>query len=226
MFVRRISLGATLSVLLMPTMPKGSSSNVTTSPPFDALYATTPLTGPYQRMGYGATAQLMLTGRLGVNASLFMRRIGYKFNSDIFTGTDNPLTTADERTHTVMNNDTRAKLYDLPVVVRFYGKDRHEAGTRWFAEFGGSIRRVSNIRTAIDTTINDGTLTCCDNTPTKPAKRNVHGLVGGAGLQFIDPLGIRVVPEVRYTRWMGETFNSIATITRRNQVEAMISLTF
>jgi hypothetical protein len=35
-----------------------------------------------------------------------------------------------------------------------------------------------------------------------------------------------VIPGVRYTRWMGETFNAFSTSTRRNQVEAMISLSF
>ncbi len=44
--------------------------------------------------------------------------------------------------------------------------------------------------------------------------------------QLIDEVGIRVVPGVRYTRWMGETFKSPATATQRNQIEAMISLTF
>jgi hypothetical protein len=46
------------------------------------------------------------------------------------------------------------------------------------------------------------------------------------GLQLIDPFGIRVVPEVRYTRWLDDMFYYQSTITQRNQIEAVISLSF
>jgi hypothetical protein len=93
-------------------------------------------------------------------------------------------------------------------------------------EGGAAIRRVSRVSTATDTTINDGTLSCCDNTPAPVARRQVRGLVAGAGLQFIDPVGVRVVPEVRYTRWTGTPFDSPSLSIQRNQIEAVISLTF
>jgi len=54
----------------------------------------------------------------------------------------------------------------------------------------------------------------------------VSGLVAGAGLQLLDGIGTRVVPEVRYTRWGGDTFKSPAVLHQRNQIEGMISLTF
>jgi hypothetical protein len=46
------------------------------------------------------------------------------------------------------------------------------------------------------------------------------------GVHAVDPFGIRVVPEVRYTRWMGETWNMLSTKTSRNQIEAIISIGF
>ena len=146
--------------------------------------------------------------------------------SNIYRGVDNILTVVDERTNTVHNEDTRAKFYDLPVTVRFYTKGRHEEGMRGFLEGGMALRRVSSIKTSIDTTINSGTTQCCDVTPARPNLRTARGVVAGAGFQLIDELGIRVVPGVRYTRWMGETFKASPTSTQRNQVEVTITLTF
>jgi len=222
-YVRRISAGATLSVLCLRVVPDGYMNTVTTSPAVDTLYTTV---GLLHRVGYGVTAQAAIKERFAANASLFVRRAGYQMQSDIYQGTDNPNTTADERKHTVRNEDTRTKLFDFPVVVRYYGKDRHEAGPRWFIQAGGVLRRVSRIKTAIDTTVGSEQTQCCDLTPARPAQRTVRGFVGGFGVQLIDPVGIRVVPEVRYTRWAGRTFDSFATRTQRNQLEAMISLTF
>jgi hypothetical protein len=59
-----------------------------------------------------------------------------------------------------------------------------------------------------------------------PANSQVRGAVAGFGAQFIDPLGIRVVPEVRYTRWFAEPFNQFTTRTKRHQIEIIFSLTF
>jgi hypothetical protein len=215
-YVRRFSAGATLSVLGLTLIPGNTSNSVTTNPPVDSLYTTT---NGSQRIGYGATAQVLITNRFAVNAGFFLRRIGYKMTSDILEG--NPVST-----HTVINEDTRARLYDVPVVLRFYGKDRYESGARWFVEAGGAIRRVSHIKTSIDTTVNDGTTSCCNVTPATPAHQTARGLVAGFGVQVTDPIGIRVVPEVRYTRWLNQTFNSFSTAMRRDQVEGMISLTF
>jgi hypothetical protein len=225
-YVRRISAGLTLSVLSFSTVQGGTLSNVTTSPPVDALYTSERATGTSQWVGYGATAQAAVTDHFAVNAGVFLRRLGYILTSDIFTGVDNPNTSQDDRTHTVTHEHTFAKLIDFPVVVRYYTKNRHSPGPRGFLEAGAALRRVTGIRTSTDSTVNDGTLTCCDTTPARPAHSSLKGIVAGAGLQVIDPVGIRVVPEVRYTRWLGEAFTGYATATRRNQIEIMFSLSF
>jgi hypothetical protein len=221
--VRRFSAGATLSVLVLDLHKARTSNVVTASPAVDSLYNTTDAS---RRIGFGVTAQVRVTDRFAVNASLFRRSTGYKMTSDIYEGVDNPNTSADERRHTIRNEDTRARLFDLPVVVRYYAKDYQMSGPRVFFEGGVTLRRVSSIRTAIDTTVGTGDLQCCDNTPATPAKRTVRGFVAGLGVQLIDPYGVRVVPEVRFTRWMGRTFDAFSTATERNQIEGMISLTF
>jgi hypothetical protein len=45
------------------------------------------------------------------------------------------------------------------------------------------------------------------------------------GFRFVDEFNIKVTPEVRYTRWNGETFNSSSTHSPRNQLEVGIAFT-
>jgi hypothetical protein len=220
--VRRFTLGATLAVTVLTLVPNRTTSTVTTSPALDALHSAGDITN---RIGFGATAQLVLTERFAVNIRLVQRKLGYKANSDIYEGTDNPITTPDERRHTVRSEDTRSKLYDLPVTLRYFTKDRHDPGPRVFMEFGGVVRRPSNIKTTVDTTVGTAA-TVRDTTPATPANRNVVGAVAGLGVQLIDPVGIRVIPEVRYTRWFGETFKKDAVTTRRDQIEAVLTISF
>jgi hypothetical protein len=52
------------------------------------------------------------------------------------------------------------------------------------------------------------------------------GATAGAGLIAKDDFGIIVSPEVRYTRWMGDTFGSNTLGTQRNQLEITVSFGF
>jgi len=223
-YVRRFSLGATLTVQGLSTIKAGSYNLVTKTPPVDALYTTS---NNSRRVGYGVTAQLALTERFALASGLYIRQIGYKMNTDAYFGVDDPTTVlVDERTYVVHNEDTRARVFDMPVLLRYYFKDRHEPGPRAFLELGGALRRTTDVSTWIDTSINSAAPTCCDFTPASVHKRTTPGVVAGFGVQVTDPIGIRIVPEVRYTRWFNEPFHAFSTTTRRDQIEAIISLTF
>jgi hypothetical protein len=225
-YVRRFSAGLALSVNGLTMMKANTVNPVTTTPPVDALYTSKDLS---PRVGYGATAQLALSERFAITAGFFLKRIGYTLNSDIYTGTDDPTTpTVDERTYTVKNENTRGRLYDIPVLVRYYAKDRHESGPRAFFELGGAMRRLSHISTWTDSSVNYADVVCCVQTPADSHAKTTRGVVAGFGVQVNDPIGIRVVPEVRYTHWFNEPFQASLTglRTRRDEVEAMISLTF
>lgn len=223
-FVRRFSAGVTLSVLGFSLVGAGTSSvnvpsNVVTN------YSTT---NASERLGYGITAQAAITDHFAIAAGGFLRKIGYQFTTTVNT-TTNVLegTTVIPITATISSHeDTRARLIDIPLVLRYYGKGRHTPGPRWFVEGGGAWRRVSNIRTSVDSTDPSGVISCCVFTPAQAANRTARGIVGGAGIQLIDPLGIRVIPEIRYTRWMDDIFKSFTTSTKRNQLDASITLSF
>jgi hypothetical protein len=223
-FVRRFSAGATLSVLALSTI-RGGTSQVTNSTSVSTDYTTS---NSSSRIGYGITLQAGLTDHFAVAAGIYYRKIGYQFGTSVNTITNIVSggivipTTSTTSTH----DDTRAHLFDVPFVLRYYGKSRHTPGPRWFVEAGGAWRDATSFRTSEDSTDASGVQTCCTSIPTTPAHRNARGFVAGAGLQFIDPFGIRVVPEVRYTRWVNQIFDAFTTHTQQNQIEANFTLSF
>jgi len=223
-FVRRFSGGATLSVLGISMIP-GASSTVNNSTSVTTMYKTT---GASERIGYGVTAQVAVTDHFAVAVGGLLRRIGYQLDTTVTTTTptivDGVATTTTSSTG--VHEDTRARLIDVPAVVRYYSRGRHEPGTRWFVEGGGTWRDAGAIRTSVSMTDSSSVLTCCNDTPARPAHGTARGVAAGAGLLLIDAFGIRLVPEVRYTRWMNPIFEAYTTDTRRNEVAAGFSLSF
>jgi hypothetical protein len=221
-YVRRFSIGASMSGVIKPIIPDLQTSISTVTPVVNGIYSTT---GISKRFGWGVTGQVLVTSRFAFNVAIFRRSAGFQMSSDTFFGVDNPITDVDERTRAQRFEDTRAVLYDLPAAIRFYGKARNKPGPRWFVDGGGAFRRASNVKSSVTTVLNAGTPTT-ETRPLAPQHRTAHGLVAGFGAQLIDPLGIRVIPEVRYTRWLNQTWNTGSTLMERNQIEGVITLSF
>jgi hypothetical protein len=221
---RRFSGGLTLSVLGL-TLIKAATSTVDNTSEISTQYQTT---GASERIGYGVTLQARVTEHFYVNLSGLLRRVGYQLTTTVATTTTSVLngTSFPVTSTTSTHEDTRARLIDIPFLVRYYGTGKRPTSPRWFLEAGGAWRLANDIRTSVDATDASGNLTCCTFTPTVPQHRSSVGIVAGAGVQIVDEFGIHVVPEVRYTRWLEPTFDNLTTNTQRNQVEAAISLTF
>jgi len=217
-------VGATLTVLGFSTVG-GSSQTVATSSSVSTVYDTT---GASSRIGYGLTFQAGVTDHFAIAAGIYLRKIGYQLTTSINTTTNvvEGGTVVPTVTTTSTHDDTRGRLLDVPLMLRYFGKSRHVPGARWFAEAGAAWRDSTSFRTSQDSTDASGVVTCCTAEPTVPTHRSSVGYVVGAGLQFIDPFGIRVVPEVRYTRWVDEIFRNLSTHTQQNQLEANITLSF
>lgn len=221
---RRFSGGVTLSVLGFSLIP-GRTSTVNTSTELSTQYQTT---GASERIGYGLTIQGRITDRFYIDVSGLLRRIGYQETTTVSTTVTEVLngSTYPSTTTTSTHEDTRARLIDVPLLVRYYGTGKPPRGPRWFLEGGGTWRLLNGIRTSMDSTDSSGTVTCCTFTPAVPAHRNSLGATVGAGLQFTDEFGIHVVPEFRYTRWVHAPFENLTTVTGANEIEADVSLTF
>jgi hypothetical protein len=215
-----VSAGISLSFNVL-TLMKGGTTTIDET----ALLVGSATTAGTERFGPGITLQFGILERFALNLGLLRRRVSYVHNMDRLVGLDNTSTAADERQLTSTNESTEAYFWDLPALIRFYGKDHSERGHRWFAEVGATMRQVRSIRTTVNI-INPDASTATNTTPANIAKKNLLGATAGFGAQLIDPLGIRVVPEVRYTRWMGSNFSNLSVGGRRDQIEGVISFTF
>jgi hypothetical protein len=203
----------------------GATNTVNNTTEISTQYQTT---GASERIGYGLTVQGRITDHFYVNLSALLRRIGYQETTTVSTTTIAILngSTYPSTSTTSTHEDTRARLIDIPLLLRYYGTGKRPGSPRWFLEAGGSWRLANNIRTSTDTTDDTGVNTCCTFTPIVPEHRSSIGMTVGAGLQLVDEFGIHVVPEVRYTRWVDPIFHNLSTHTAANEVEAAVSLTF
>ncbi|MBK5290449.1 MAG: hypothetical protein JJE04_01980 [Acidobacteriia bacterium] len=219
--MRRISVGLSVPVLVFYPVANGSLRQDVNSTL--QVNSNTITTG--HRLGLGAVVQLALPRQFALAGSLSLRRVAFNATKNTFTGVDNPNTAADERKLTTDDESTKARHWDLTVLVRRYNKEHWEKGRRWFFELGAAGRRTNKIQTSVATTAGGETV-CCNTTPHEVANKLARGVVGGVGLHFTDEIGVRFVPEFRYTRWLNRSFDNLSTRSRRDQFEAVISFTF
>lgn len=214
----------TLEVNGLPVID-GRTFTTNTSTQLSTQYQTS---NKSQRIGYGVTAQARLKGHFYLNVSGLLHRLAYQETTTVSTTVTEVLngSTYPQVTTTSTQDNTHARLIDIPVLLRYYGTGKRPGSPRWFLELGGEYQTLSGIRTSVSSTDSSGNVTCCTNTPDVAQHHGIKGAVVGAGIQFTDEFGIHVTPEVRYIRWMESNFNYLSTTQNRQQVEADISITF
>lgn len=178
------------------------------------------------RLSGGPTFEVALRDKLALSVDFLYRRAGHKFGEDTITGIDDEDTEdVNEQQITSVFEQTRADYWDIPVLARFYDSSRQHAGTRAFLNGGIAIRHASSIRTFREVTNPDGVTTSGEAT-SSPANSTIAGVVIGGGFLMRSKVGLKVAPELRFTRWLSDTFYSPPTQSRRNQFEIMIAFGF
>jgi opacity protein-like surface antigen len=171
-------------------------------------------------VGGGLTLEARISRRTLVTAELLFNRLRYDKTTDVYSGTNDPTTAADERSHQITTENTKARLFDLPVLVH-----RNVRSSGWLSHFyvagGATARLATTVRTTNNITNADATK-ANNQIPAGVDKRTLIGATVGAGFRFVDEFNIKVTPEVRYTRWNGMTFNQDSTRSPRNQLEVGI----
>lgn len=221
---RRFSGGVTLEVNGLGLVD-GRTFTTNTSAALSTQYQTT---NKSQRIGYGLTLQGRIKGHFYLDVSGLLHRLAYQETTTVSTTVTEVLngSTYPQVTATSTQDNTHARLIDIPALLRYYGTGKRPGSPRWFLEIGGEYQTVTGIRTSTNSTDASGTVTCCTNTPDVAQHTGAKGAVVGAGIQFTDEFGIHVTPEVRYIRWMESNFNYLSTTQNRQQVEADVSITF
>lgn len=180
----------------------------------------------------GTSAQGQAGGGLTVNARIyrsFWLSVGAIYR---YTGYDAMFNINDTNEDSFVER-SRVRLVDFPVLVRYSGR-KWNLSKYTFYELGAVLREGISRKTTTNWTEVGGT----EFGPAPPGyfsgvtyKRDIIGAVAGAGVIGRDDFGIIVSPEVRYTRWMGDTFGSSilgSSIlgSQRNQLEITVSFGF
>jgi hypothetical protein len=172
-----------------------------------------------RKWGLGGGLEYLVSPKIRVTAEAMQNRLSYTKVTDGASGSDDPTTGSDERTHIFVTEDSRGKLWDFPVLAHYRGF------SKFYFSGGMALRIATSLRSS--TTINyaDGT-TATNTFVTVPSRRNLLGAVAGFGMRFTDDFHLNWIPEIRYTRWMGSTFAQQSTISPRNQLEISLGVTF
>ena len=173
-----------------------------------------------------SVASKAANGQAGAGVTLNMRLFrGYWLSLGgiyRFTGYD---TTDAVDSNTFYLERMRARFLDFPALIRYAGP--HFRWSKYsFYELGGALRYATNVRLSQAAVDGSGNYFCCAPASTTSIKRTTEGVVVGTGMSGRDDFGIIVSPEVRYTRWMGNTFSSPTIATMRNQLEVTVSFGF
>ena len=198
------------------------TTTTTTTPARDWSFTTTSKS-PW--WGAGLDLEYALNQRWTVTAELMMNRLHYTKATTVAWGTDDPTTTADERSHMFLTEDTRAVLWDVPVLVHYRGLFSSGPFSNMFLSAGAAFRTVTKVKSSTAITYPD-TSTGTDLTTSAPSRRNLIGAVAGVGIRVVDDFHIVWTPEIRYTRWDGSTFGADSTVSPKNQLEVGLGFTF
>lgn len=219
-YVRRVSVGVQVGLIPFSAFGKETIVDSHAGPPKVENDSTVGARGG--TVNYGFIVQATITNRTAVAIAPSYRNFGSHAFIKNLVGTDLSSTLIDERVETDINEDTKGHMLEVPVLGRWYTKGHNESGKRVFFEAGPNFRMTSGVSTARSTLLPSGA-TVKDNIPLDFRKDTVGASVGLGG-QFIDDFGIRVIPEIRFTRWITKSFDSYHGHSRTNQLE--INLTF
>lgn len=214
--VPRIWIGLTGSYTPLKLIKANNSGNITDQN--GDVYTATSAQGQF---GGGAIVNVRLIRGFGISLGAIYRYTGYDATEDVPANSFGDTFEDIER--------TRVKLIDFPVMVRYSGR-KFNVSKHTFYELGGVLRDGISVKTgtyAVDALYNE---TGTGSTFGTNYKRKVYGAVAGAGLIARDDFGIIVSPEVRYTRWMDDTFSSPIVSgllnSNKNQLEITVSFGF
>lgn len=211
--IRRFSFG--FRVAGYPFNPlHNKDENFTTTQSIPATFTISTVNN-YLKTGFGPSVEFAVSRRFTLSGELFYHRLNFTETTQISQGTLNTGITA----------TSRATFWDAPLMLRYRGLREEGVLSHVYFAGGGAFRDVAHIKT--DTVINNpnGTTTTSD-VPLTPSSRYLAGAVVGAGLRFVDDFGIKMEPELRYTRWMGMTFDAESTRSSKNQIELDVAFTF
>ena len=178
-----------------------------------------------QKFAGGPVFEWRLTKHLSVGAELSFHRASYAQVTQIRSGKKDPNAGTDARPVATITENTTANYWDVPILARYRNIRSSGIFKRFYPLAGVTYRYVGRIKTG-NQIINADASTDYNEIPATVSRRNQIGFTGGIGFRFVDELGIKVVPEIRFTRWMNHTFDGLSYTSSPNQAQAGVGITF
>jgi outer membrane protein with beta-barrel domain len=185
------------------------------APARDYSYVTTthsPMWGAGVSIDYEFSPNWILT------VDGLFNKMRYAKQTIVMSGTDDPNTAQDDRPHIFIDEDTRARFYEFPVLI-------HRRFSKLYIAGGAAFRTATNI-TSFSTIRNPDASTTTNRTVVPPSNRNVIGAVIGIGTRIFDDFHLNWTPEIRFTRWATSTYSTTSSVTPKNQLEFGLGFTF
>ena len=124
------------------------------------------------------------------------------------------------------NEKTTANSWEFPLLIKYRVSDHP---IRPFVDVGLSLHHISDIKQITTTRVIPfgNPFTTSTSNPAELDHQFNAGFVMGGGIELKTPL-LRISPELRYTRWGNENFQSRSGLlnSTQNQVEFLVGLTF
>lgn len=199
-FPQRISFGVKAGMPASDVFNSGNGRNVTYRPQ----------SGRYL---VGPTVELLLPFRFSVEADALYRSAAYRATSAQTVGN-------------AVDLRTTAKTWQFPVLLKYRLSKKLVTP---FLDAGFVFNRLTDVKQTGQIAgglIPAGQLS--GNQPPELTRRTAHGYAFGAGLEG-KLLFLRLSPEIRYTRWQSDNFQSDYAgfrLANRNQLEVLFGITF
>jgi hypothetical protein len=219
---RRYQIGGRVQAFPLQLFTVKTVETSTTQPIADYKYTSTT---DSQRATLTPTFEFRLKPRLTIGTDFMLHHANYVEKQEIRTGKKDPNASTDDRKVTTITQTTKANYWELPVLVRYYGLRGSGILKRSYAIGGFGFRHIGRVRTGNEYSYADDT-TDYNEAPAQPSRKNQFGAVAGFGIRFVDDFNIKVMPEVRYTRWAGFAFEGKSYKSVQNELRVGLGISF
>jgi hypothetical protein len=219
---RRYIIGGRVQAFPLALFDVKTVSTSTTQPIADYTYTGSTET---ERLALTPAFEFRLNSRWSIGTDFMFHHGKYQEKEEERSGKKDPNASTDDRNVTTITRTTQANYWELPVLVRHYGLRRLGLLSKAYVLGGLGFRYVGKVRTGNEYSYADGT-TDYNEAPAQPSRRNQFGAVAGFGLRFIDDFNLKVMPEIRFTRWAGVTFEGQSYRSVSNELRVGLGICF
>jgi hypothetical protein len=178
-----------------------------------------------QKAAAAGTVEYIVNRHISTSIEFYLTHVKFIQDTQVRTGLPDPNAGTDTRPVTSYNQTSTVDYWVLPFIARYRGIRQSGKFSRAYLLGGAEYRHVGRIRTGTDILFPDGT-NSYNEIPATPTQSNQVGAVVGVGMRFFDQIGFKLMPEIRYVRWVGYTFQGPSYASTKNQVEASLGISF